>query len=426
MKNAAPDRTQLDHTLLSVFLEYVPDFVYFKDRDSRFLALSASHARYFGCHGSDEVIGKTDFDFFADAHARPAFEDEQRIIRTGEGIVGKLEKETWPEGHVTWVLTSKVPLRDREGNIIGTFGISKDVTASKEMELALEKARRELMDASRLAGMAEVATGVLHNVGNVLNSLNISSSIVADGLRQSKTDSLVKLGALLREHSGDLGDFLTRDPKGKLVPEFLESLARHFSEERTRLLGELASLQKNIDHIKEIVSMQQAYATTIGVVEPHDPVSLMEDSILMNAGALLRHDVKLIRDFKPVPPVLAEKGKVLQILINLIRNGKYALDEKGHTDKIMTLRITPGPKDTVRFAVEDNGVGIPAENLTRIFEHGFTTRVKGHGFGLHSSALAAREMHGSLIAESGGVGHGATFVLELPVTTAVSAGELKN
>ncbi|HZP59577.1 MAG TPA: ATP-binding protein, partial [Opitutaceae bacterium] len=352
--------------------------------------------------------------------------DEQRIIRTGEGIVGKLEKETWPDGHVTWVLTSKVPLRDREGNIIGTFGISKDVTASKEMELALEKARRELMDASRLAGMAEVATGVLHNVGNVLNSLNVSASVVADGLRQSKTDSLVKLGALLREHSGNLGDFLTRDSKGKLVPEFLESLARHFSEERTRLLGELASLQKNIDHIKEIVSMQQAYATTIGVVEPHDPVSLMEDSILMNAGALLRHDVKLIRDFKPVPPVLAEKGKVLQILINLIRNGKYALDEKGHADKMMTLRIAPGPKDTVRFTVEDNGVGIPAENLTRIFEHGFTTRVKGHGFGLHSSALAAREMHGSLIAESGGVGNGATFVLELPVATSVSAGELKN
>ncbi len=425
MKTVSPDRTQLDHTLLAVFLENVPDFVYFKDRDSRFLALSASHARYFGCSRSDEVIGKTDFDFFADAHARPAFEDEQRIIRTGEGIVGKLEKETWPDGHVTWVLTSKVPLHDREGNIIGTFGISKDVTASKEMELALEKARRDLMDASRLAGMAEVATGVLHNVGNVLNSLNVSASVVADGLRQSKTASLEKLGALLREHTADLGDFLTRDPKGKLVPEFLESLARHFSEERGRLLQEVESLQKNIDHIKEIVSMQQAYATTIGVVEPHDPVALMEDSILMNAGALLRHDVKIVRDFKPVPPVLAEKGKVLQILINLIRNSKYALDEKGHADKVMTLRIGPGPGDTVRITVEDNGVGIPPENLNRIFEHGFTTRVRGHGFGLHSSALAAREMHGSLTAHSDGAGMGAAFVLELPVACSVLAGEIK-
>ncbi len=293
------------------------------------------------------------------------------------------------------------------------------------MELALEKARRDLMDASRLAGMAEVATGVLHNVGNVLNSLNVSASVVADGLRQSKTASLEKLGALLREHTADLGDFLTRDPKGKLVPEFLESLARHFSEERGRLLQEVESLQKNIDHIKEIVSMQQAYATTIGVVEPHDPVALMEDSILMNAGALLRHDVKIVRDFKPVPPVLAEKGKVLQILINLIRNSKYALDEKGHADKVMTLRIGPGPGDTVRITVEDNGVGIPPENLNRIFEHGFTTRVRGHGFGLHSSALAAREMHGSLTAHSDGAGMGAAFVLELPVACSVLAGEIK-
>lgn len=426
MKTVTPDRAQLEHTLLAVFLEYVPDFVYFKDRDSRFLALSASHARYFGCASSDEVIGKTDFDFFAETHARPAFEDEQRIIRTGEGIVGKLEKETWPDGHVTWVLTSKVPLRDREGSIIGTFGISKDVTASKQMELALEKARRDLMDASRLAGMAEVATGVLHNVGNVLNSLNVSASVIADGLRQSKTDSLVKLSALLRDHAADLGEFLTRDPKGRLVPEFIDSLSTHFSDERNRLLQEIGSLQKNIDHVKEIVSMQQAYATTIGVVEPHDPVTLMEDSVLMNAGALLRHDVKLVRDFKPVPPVLAEKGKVLQILINLIRNGKYALDERGQTDKVMTLRIAPGPKDTVHLTVQDNGVGIPPENLTRIFEHGFTTRVKGHGFGLHSSALAAREMHGSLTAYSDGVGGGATFVLELPVAKSVSAGELKN
>jgi PAS domain S-box-containing protein len=399
----------------------VPDNVYFKDLDSRFIAVSASHVRYFGRASQAEVIGKSDFDLFSHDHAQPAFEDEQRIIRTGESIVGKLEKEIWPDGRVTWVLTSKMPLRDEQGNIVGTFGLSRDVTASKQMEEALEKASKDIMDASRMAGMAEVATGVLHNVGNVLNSLNVSAAVVAGGLRQSKNDTLAKVCDLIDEHATDLGTFLTSDPKGQLVPQFLKSFCRHSGEERARLLQEVESLQKNIDHIKEIVSMQQTYATLAGMIESLDPVTLMEDSLRMNSSALARHDVSLIRDFQPVPPVLAERGKMLQILINLIRNAKYALDEGRARDKVLTLRLETGPDRTVRFIVSDNGVGIPSENLTRIFAHGFTTRPHGHGFGLHSSALAAKELRGSLSVHSGGLGEGATFTLEVPAYAAAAS-----
>ncbi|MDE3084352.1 MAG: PAS domain-containing protein [Verrucomicrobiota bacterium] len=407
---------QIDHALVSAFLENIPDFVYFKDKESRFIAVSQSKARRHGLAPSD-MIGKTDFDLFGTKHAQHAFEDEQDIIRTSEPIVGKLEKITWEDGRETWALTSKLPLRNERGEIIGTFGLTKDVTEAKQMEMALERARKDLMDASRLSGMAEVATGVLHNVGNVLNSLNVSASVIGNALTQLKVESLAKLSALLQEHKADLGNFLTKDSKGQLVPEFLASLARHFTEERGHLLKELSSLQKDIDHIKEIVSMQQAYATTAGVVESHDPVALMEDAIRMNTGALLRHDVRVVREFKTVPHVHVEQAKVLQVLINLIRNAKYALDEGAPADKIIKLGIEPGPDNTVRLIVQDNGVGIPQENLTRIFAHGFTTRngAGGHGFGLHSSALAAREMHGSLTALSDGIGHGASFILELPV-----------
>jgi PAS domain S-box-containing protein len=404
----------LDRVLVTAFLENVPDHVYFKDRDSRFIALSASMARLFGQKTVDDLIGKTDFDFFDEAHARPAFEDEQTIIRTGQPILGKLEKESWPDGRVTWVLTNKMPLRDEHGEIIGTFGISKDVTESKKMELALEKSRKELMDASRMAGMAEVATGVLHNVGNVLNSLNVSATVLATGLRQSKTDSLVKVSDLLRAHTADLGGYLTQDAKGRLVPGFIDSLARHFAEDRARLLKEIESLQQNVEHIKEIVTMQQTYATMVGVIEPLEAATLMEDSVRMNSGALVRHDVQVIRDFQSVPLISAEKGKVLQILVNLIRNGKYACDEGGRADKVLTLRITPGAPGRVRLIVQDNGVGIAAEHLTSIFQHGFTTRATGHGFGLHSSANAAKEMKGTLTVHSDGLGAGAMFTLDLP------------
>jgi len=395
----------------------VPDHVYFKDLESRFLAVSTSQAQALRAAMPD-IIGRTDFDFFDEKHARRAFDDEQKIIRTGEPIIGKLEKETWPDGRVTWVLTSKMPLRDDQGQIIGTFGLSKDVTASKETELALERAQRQLVDASRIAGMAEVATGVLHNVGNVLNSLNVSASVLANGLKQSKAESLAKIAALLKEHSGDLGTFLTSDAKGRRVPEFIETLAQHSLAERDRLLKEAESLQKNVDHIKEIVSMQQAYATMVGVVEPLNAAELMEDSLRMNAGALVRHSVDFVKEFHPVPLILAEKAKVLQILVNLIRNAKYAADEGGKEHKLITLRIESGAPGRVRLTVKDNGVGIPPENITRIFAHGFTTRVGGHGFGLHSSANAATEMKGTLTAHSDGPGTGATFILELPAAPA--------
>jgi signal transduction histidine kinase len=174
-------------------------------------------------------------------------------------------------------------------------------------------------------------------------------------------------------------------------------------------------MQKNVDHIKEIVSMQQAYATTVAATEPLEPSALMDDALRLNSGALVRHNVRVVRDYQEVPPVLAERGKVLQILVNLIRNAKHACDEGSQPDKVMTLRLEPGATGWVRFIVGDSGVGIPADNLLRIFQHGFTTRVGGHGFGLHSSALAAKEMKGTLIAQSAGRDQGAIFVLELPV-----------
>ncbi len=403
----------LDRALVAAFLENIPDDVYFKDRQSRFVAVSNSTAVR---HGLKPVamLGRTDFDHFGESHAREAFEDEQRIIATGQPLLGKLERETWPDGRVTWALTSKMPLRDGDGVTIGTFGLTKDVTASKQMELDLEKAHRDLVDASRMAGMAEVATGVLHNVGNVLNSLNVSATMIATRLRQSKADSLVKIALMLREHSGDLAQFLTEDPKGRRLPELLEALARQAVEERTALLQEIESLQKNTDHIREIVVMQQDYATVVGVVDELNPVAMMEDALRMNAGSLVRHDVKVVHAYAPVPAILAEKGKVLQILVNLIRNAKYAADDGKRLEKAITLRLEKGAPGFVRLIVTDNGIGIPPENLTRIFQHGFTTRATGHGFGLHSSANAAKEMKGTLTVQSEGIGHGATFILELP------------
>ncbi len=409
----------LDGALVSAFRANVPDFVHFKDRGGRFIAVSQSKLRRNGLTHDDEIIGKTDFDFFSEKDARKAKEDEDEVMRTGVPMVDKLEHIKWADGRETWALINKMPLHDDSGTIIGTFGLTKDVTASKQMEAALEKSRRELIDASRMAGMAEVATGVLHNVGNVLNSLNVSATVITNGLRQSKTDSLSKIGVMIRENRANLAAYFTDDPKGKLVPDFIDSLSHHFAETRTRLLQEGESLQRNVDHIKEIVVMQQTYATAIGVIEPMDPAVLMEDSLRMNTSALQRHAVRVVRDFSAVPAVLADRGKALQILVNLISNAKYAAEKSTQPEKIITLRIGAGGMGHIHLSVTDNGEGIPADNLGRIFNHGFTTKADGHGFGLHCSANAAREMKGNLTVHSDGPGTGATFVLDLPASTSV-------
>jgi len=249
----------------------------------------------------------------------------------------------------------------------------------------------------------------------VLNSVNVSATLVADLVRRSKAPKIGKLRELLDEHRDNLGAFLTEDPKGRMIPDYLGTLGDALVADQKTIIAELDSLHKNIGHIKDIVAMQQSYAKTFGVLETVSIPDLIEDAIRMNAGSLARHEVEIVRDYASRPVITVEKNKVLQILVNLIRNAKYACDESGRTDKLVTLRITTDER-SVEIAVIDNGVGIPAENLTRIFAHGFTTRKHGHGFGLHSGALAARELGGALSVRSEGPGKGATFVLRLPLS----------
>ncbi len=278
----------------------------------------------------------------------------------------------------------------------------------------LQESHKQLVEASRQAGKAEVATSVLHNVGNILNSINVCVGMVSDQVKKSKISSVAKVSGLLHEHAADLGKYITQDEKGRQLPAFIEQLAGHLAKEQASLLDEMAGLAKNVDHIKDIVAMQQSYAKVSGATETVKVTDLVEDALRMNASALIRHDVHFFREYdERLPEIIVEKHKVLQILVNLIRNAKQSCDESGQPEKQLTMRVTNGG-DRVRIALADNGVGISKENLTRIFNHGFTTKKDGHGFGLHSGALAAREMGGSLNVESDGPGKGATFILELP------------
>ncbi|MBW8864626.1 MAG: GAF domain-containing protein, partial [Verrucomicrobia bacterium] len=247
--------------------------------------------------------------------------------------------------------------------------LRQNITERERAETELQKTHKQLMDVSRQAGRAEVATSVLHNVGNVLNSVNVSSSLIADKIRNSKVTNLTKVAGLLQAHENDLAGFFGGNPKGKQLPGYLADLASHLAQEQAEILREAGSLASNIMHIKEIVAMQQSYARAAGIMESLPVVDLVEDALQMNAAMMERHGVKVVRDFAEVPPILTEKHKVLQILVNLIRNAKYACGDSGREDKLVTLRVANG-NERIKISVIDNGVGIPSENLTRIFSHG--------------------------------------------------------
>jgi PAS domain S-box-containing protein len=326
-----------------------------------------------------------------------------------------------PDGAVRTILSSSQRLVGPEGQPLGALAVVQDITERRQAEEELERVHKQLLVASRQAGMAEVATNVLHNVGNVLNSVNVSASMVSERIKRSRCAGLGKVAALFRDHAADLAAFVS-GAQGKHLPAYLTELAGDLTAERDAAIAELTALRSNVEHIKEIVAMQQGYARLGGITEAVDVRVLVDDSLRMNEGAFSRHGVTIVREFEDVPPVRVDKHKVLQILVNVIRNAKYACAEaKGGGERRVTVRVRPAA-GAVTISVIDTGVGIPPENLDRIFSYGFTTRAEGHGFGLHSSALAARELGGALRAESAGPGMGATFTLTLPLAATPEGG----
>ncbi|MEA3177107.1 MAG: two-component system, NtrC family, sensor kinase [Gammaproteobacteria bacterium] len=291
----------------------------------------------------------------------------------------------------------------------------------RERTRELHEAQSELVTTARKAGMAEIANNVLHNVGNVLNSVNVSAGLIGGRIRDSKVSGLSKAVQLLDEHLDDLGTFLAHDPRGKALPGYLTKLVATLADEKQSIAAELDTLTRSIDHIKEIVATQHTYSGASSVLESVRVEDLLEDVLRMNAASVARHRIEVIKDFAAVPMLRLDKHLLLQILVNLLSNSRRAMDgvlDRPHRVALRMRIIELVDENRLQIRVEDNGEGIAPENLSRLFSHGFTTRKNGHGFGLHSSALAAKEMGGTLRAHSDGPGKGAVFSLELPLNPA--------
>jgi signal transduction histidine kinase len=254
---------------------------------------------------------------------------------------------------------------------------------------------------------------VLHSVGNVLNSVNVSATLVTEIIARSKTNNLPKVVAMMMEHRADLGQFFRDDPRGQKLPEYFGQLAELVERDNATARAELQSLTQNVDHIKDIVGSQQALVKTSDVVESVDVDRLLDEALELHAAAWGQHAIEIVRAFEALPQARLDRYKVLQILIVLLANARDSVLARRDGRQIV-LRAGCDAGGNLEIVVEDNGCGIAPENRDRIFGLGFTTKPGGHGMGLHYSACAARALKGQLTVRSEGVGAGAAFSLVLP------------
>ncbi|GKS65137.1 hypothetical protein YTPLAS72_24410 [Nitrospira sp.] len=287
----------------------------------------------------------------------------------------------------------------------------------KKAEAEKEKLYQQLMNASRQAGMADVASSVLHNVGNVLNSINVSTDTLLKTLKKPMVGDVCRIASMFHEHQDNLQEFLTADPKGKQIPSYLGLVAESLSGSHQAIQGELDSLVKKVDHIKQVIMSQQDIARAGNIREPASSEDLMEQALLMALPEPDKYHIHIVREYHPVPTIMTDRHQVLQVLVNLITNAKNAMVEHTDSARRLTLRIGvfSDRHSFARFEVMDTGGGIKPENLSRLFTQGFTTRKAGHGLGLHSAAIGAKNLGGALHAQSAGEGQGATFTLDLPL-----------
>ena len=343
--------------------------------------------------------------------------EEKHIFKGYEsGAVDYLFKPLEPE-----ILTSKVKVfldLHRRTKLIEKQAFELQ---SKQEELQstineLQETKDELVEKAHKAGMADVATSVLHNVGNILNSVNICTSVIRETLANSKLDGLVKANDLLRDNQENIEDFIINNPKGKKLIRYYLKLEEFFRQEHSNLMSNTNRLKEKVNAISDVIIAQQTYAKGNFFSEKLSLSEIVEDAINLQSGSLTKHDINSQKKFSEVPEVPVQKSKLIHILLNLYKNAKEAMADIDPSERKLIIEIDKDAENAY-IKVSDAGCGIKKENLQQIFVHGFTTKENGHGFGLHSCANYMSEMGGKMWVESDGVGKGATFVLSFPLNS---------
>ncbi|PHQ35872.1 PAS domain-containing protein [Rhodopirellula bahusiensis] len=399
---------------LALVARYTDNAVIITDADATIEWVNEGFTRITG-YAAEEVIGRRPSDFLHGSMTDPQVCSVMREAIASQTGFNVQTINYRKDGIPYWVDIEVRPIHESDGVVRRFIAIEADATDRVQQEQEKVRLHQELLDVSRQAGMAEIATGVLHNVGNILNSVNVSVSVIRNQYSKSALANLEKVSALIAEHENTFPEFVSTDQRGKKIPAYVQRVTSALSGERQTIDVELLDLVKNIEHIKEIVAAQQSMARSSELIQELDLRGLIEDALAANKASLMNHNIQITLDLDEGEKMITtDKHRFLQIVINLIKNAKDSLVEHKVSDPQIIVRATCDEVSNT-ISVIDNGAGIPVENLQQIFQHGYTTKTNGHGFGLHSSANTAGEMGGKLTALSEGLGCGARFELNLPI-----------
>lgn len=413
LERTLKEKRESEGKLLSL-IESTDDLICSLDLDGKLITANSAVQRMFAQHFHWEPT-PGEFFFVLDPPERQELW-RQRLAQAARGQSLRFEEEyTLGERRVAQEIHLN-PIYGESGQVLGATLFCRNITRRKRADARLKEMHHTLVDVSRHAGMAEIATGVLHNVGNTLNSVNIATTLLMDQLRRSRVTGLAKATRLLRENLSDVGTFLVSNPQGRKLPRYLIAAAEELVEEREKMSQEVRELIQSMEHIRSIITTQQQHARTVGATEELHVPRLIDEALRLDAISLDHLGITIVREYAEVPPLAADPHKLLQILINLLSNARQSLMESQRRDKQLIIRIRLSAEGQhLLIDVADNGLGIAPEHMARLFKQGFTTKKTGHGFGLHISSLAAIEMKGRLTCASPGPGQGATFTLELPL-----------
>ena len=362
-------------------------------------------------YGEDELIGQAPGLIFGEEFAQGSIIEDLLLQGSVSGIESSFLTS---DGRLIPISVSGSMMQDEQGQFQGLVCVAQDITARKQMEEEKLELHEQLLDTSRKLGMAEVASDVLHNVGNALNSINVSIGVIADLLKNSMVGDVGRISQLFHKHREDLGNFFSSNPKGIQIPAYLEKLAGQLVEEQQVAIAELARLRENAQNAQQCVAVQQDLAKPSGITEEISVIELMEEALTLNQELLENSQIDVSREFQEIPQLIVDKHQVLEVMVDVIRNACQAMASVSTKQLIVRAKLIPGPPDSVCLEVQDSGVGIAADDLIKIFGQGYNTKNGGRGMSLHSGALMAKNLGGALRAHSEGIGHGATFSLELP------------
>lgn len=341
------------------------------------------------------------------------FDAMHKSALNGVPWIGEVEAKT-RSGEIIPIFLRIHPIKDNTGIVVGLMIIITDIRDRKKTEAELEKTNKKLVETARIAGKMEMSTFTLHNITNVFNSVNVNISLLVEKKLHSKIPNFIKTIDMIEQHKHDLAEFLTKDTRGREIPAYLVALAKYLAKEEESTSATLKNISEHIKHIVQMIAVQQERASA-GITEMLSLAELLENELLGTTTDASRYGIEIKQKFDQLPNARLDRHKFLQIFYNLLSNAKYALKISQHQPKILEVRLKNKENDRFLVEVADNGVGIAKENLDKIFSLGFTTRIDGHGLGLHCAALFAKEMGGTLSVHSDGPGKGATFTIELPL-----------